>query len=77
MRGRTVALAVAALLAGGCSLGDDDETAATTTTVTTTATPATPSVDLGVPETVEAVQPSVVTIFVDGTRGQGSGSGVI
>ena len=76
MRRLAVTLVAAALVAGGCSLTDDDDEAATTTN-TTTVTPARPDVDLGVPETVEAVQPSVVTIFVEAAQGEGSGSGVI
>ncbi len=79
---RSLALLAVALIAGGCSLTDDDETAATRTTAT--APPREErarqdsNVTLGdIPETVEAVAPSVVTIFVDSAQGEGSGSGVI
>jgi serine protease DegQ len=81
-----VALLAVALVAGGCSLTEDDETAITTTTTTTseTATAAEERTgsdtegDFGsIPETVEAVAPSVVTIFVAGAQGEGAGSGVI
>ena len=82
-------LVAVALAAAGCSLTEDgdEDTAATTAATTTTAT-TTPAagdgdeedsgVDFGeIPDTIEAVAPSVVTIFVEGARGEGSGSGVI
>ena len=75
-------LLAVALVAGGCSLTDDDETATTTTISETTTVEERAgqdsTVDLGdIPETVEAVAPSVVTIFVAGAQGEGAGSGVI
>ena len=75
-------LLTVALVAGGCSLTDDDETATTTTVAETTTAEdragRDSTVDLGdIPETVEAVAPSVVTIFVEGAQGEGAGSGVI
>lgn len=80
-----VALLTVALVVGGCSLTEDDETATTTTTTTSeTATAAeertgsdTEAGFGSIPETVEAVAPSVVTIFVAGAQGEGAGSGVI
>ncbi|MDQ3876612.1 MAG: trypsin-like peptidase domain-containing protein [Actinomycetota bacterium] len=74
-------LLAAALVAGGCSLTDDDESASTTVetvTVTEERTRGGAAVDFdNIPETVEAVAPSVVTILVAGSQGEGSGSGVI
>jgi serine protease DegQ len=77
-----VTLLAVALVAGACSVADDDETATTTTPETATAaeerTGQNADADFGdIPETVEAVAPSVVTVFVEGTQGEGSGSGVI
>ena len=78
-------LVAAALLAGGCSMnGDDGETAAPATTATAPTTAPREDADPGseaefgqIPDTVEEVAPSVVTIFVAAARGEGSGSGVI
>lgn len=74
---RVAALALAlALIGAGCSLGDEDEQAAATGG--TTATAADSDVDVGdIPAIVEAVSPSVVTVFVTGPQGEGAGSGVI
>ncbi|HSC90082.1 MAG TPA: trypsin-like peptidase domain-containing protein [Gaiellaceae bacterium] len=77
-------LAALALVAGGCSAGGDDESAATvaprTVTVTTTASrsPSTGDEVFGrIPEIVDAVAHSVVTVLVSGPEGSGNGSGVI
>lgn len=77
------ALAVA-LAAAGCSAGDDESappgttTEATTTTVAESVSSAGGTLDFSdLPEIVEAVGPSVVTVFVKGAQGEGSGSGVI
>jgi serine protease DegQ len=86
-RQRAATLLALALVAGGCSLTEDDETAGTTTAATAPAASA-PAAEDGdeensggdfavIPETVEEVAPSVVTVFVAGTQGEGSGSGVI
>ena len=82
IRALALTLLAAALLAVGCSLDDGDETAATTTSATAQAAggerDGAPRGDLAdIPETVEEVSPSVVTIFVEGSEGRGSGSGVI
>jgi serine protease DegQ len=80
---RVATVLTLALVASGCSLTDDDDTATTTTTVErTTAAEARAgedaTVDLDdIPELVEGVAPSVVTIFVEGAQGEGAGSGVI
>ena len=70
-----------AVFAGGCLHADDDERAATRTTPAAAADERDgqdASVDLGdIPDTVDEVSPSVVTIFVEGAQGEGSGSGVI
>src|SRR5215204_5823935 len=85
-----VLLVVLALAAGGCSASDDQTAgtgaAATTgiatddtaTTVDTTATPV-PARDAfsAIPDVLDEVEPSVVTVFVSGSQGSGSGSGVI
>lgn len=75
-------LAVALALAlAACSAGDDGATQVRTETVTTTvpsATGATPSGMLGrIPSLVQRVQPSVVSIAVQGGVGEAEGSGVI
>ena len=86
LRGRTLGLLAAlaaALGAAGCSATGDGQRAATTTVVETAPTSEEragedSAVTLGdIPETVEAVAPSVVTILVEGVQGEGSGSGVI
>jgi serine protease DegQ len=84
---RVVLLGIAAALAGGCSAGgdaDDDETAAAPTTVTVTTTAASPAAAAQgedvfgrIPEIVDAVERSVVTVLVSGPSGSGNGSGVI
>ena len=86
LRRRTLGLLAAlaaALGAAGCSATGDGQRAATTTVVETAPTSEEragedSAVTLGdIPETVEAVAPSVVTILVEGVQGEGSGSGVI
>jgi serine protease DegQ len=79
---RTAGIVAALVLAAtGCSLDDDDERSAASrdTTTTTDERPATPSdVDYGdIPEMIERVAPSVVTVLVEGNQGEGSGSGVL
>jgi putative serine protease PepD len=78
------------LAAGGCSASEDQTAgtgaAATTatatdesaTTVDATAT-AVPTRDAfsAIPDVLDEVEPSVVTVFVSGSHGAGSGSGVI
>ena len=83
-RMQLLTMLVVALIAGGCSASGDEEAATTTKTVTETVTTAAEptgqdgAIDFGsIPDTVEAVAPSVVTVFVEGTQGEGSGSGVI
>lgn len=75
---------VAVLALAGCSAGDDDaaetstptnEAAPAATTTETTGTPAPGPVSI--PDVIDAVEPSVVTILVEGDSGEGSGSGVI
>jgi S1-C subfamily serine protease len=85
MRAPAIVLASAALLTGGCTIGGDDERAAreaaetaaqSTVTVTTEAPPAAPAVDAGfsaIPDIVDELQPSVVSVVLAG----GEGSGVI
>ena len=86
LSGRTLGLLAAlavALGAAGCSATGDEQRAATTTVVETAPSSEErggegSAVTLGdIPETVEAVAPSVVTILVEGVQGEGSGSGVI
>ncbi|HEV3407102.1 MAG TPA: trypsin-like peptidase domain-containing protein [Gaiellaceae bacterium] len=82
MRRRAATLLAVALAVGGCSAGPEEETAAPTTTAqTTTVVERTGGGSAGqfgdIPETVEAVAPSVVTVFVAGAEGEGGGSGVI
>ena len=79
MRRHAATLLAFAVIAGGCAHTDGDETAATTTAPTTSAHEEQPGQELtvNIPETVEDVAPSVVTIFVEGVQGEGSGSGVI
>jgi serine protease DegQ len=82
---RTVVLLVAVLGLAACSSGDDGDTAVERTTVTVIET-----VDgiVGggasardtferIPNIVDEVEPSVVTVLVRGSQGEGSGSGVI
>ena len=79
-RWAAVTLLAMALVAGSCSVADDDEAATTAETVTVAAerSDGEAADDFGsIPETVEAVAPSVVTLFVEGAQGEGSGSGVI
>ena len=73
---RAAMLVAAALVAGGCAL-TDDETAVTTTVTTPAEAPSGQQLTVDIPETVEDVAPSVVTVFVEGAQGEGSGSGVI
>ncbi len=78
MRAIYLASVLAALLFAGCSGGEDEqgETRTATTTVTTTAQSSSPGTDNGfgaIPDLVDELQPSVVSIVVDG----GEGSGVI
>ncbi|MDQ3777841.1 MAG: trypsin-like peptidase domain-containing protein [Actinomycetota bacterium] len=83
MRRGAVAVLLVALVASGCEVNEDDETAARTETVATVTVAeddngSSAGVDLGdIPDTVEAVAPSVVTVFAEGAEGEGSGSGVI
>ena len=80
---RIAALALSiAFLAAGCSLTDDDEDTSAAGGETTTAaeerTPTPSDVDFGdIPAMIDRVAPSVVTVLVEGTQGEGSGSGVI
>jgi serine protease DegQ len=78
--GRVSALLITTLLLAGCQGGDDRSSPTATTTVTqTTASPPPPPPSSGsdafdqIPEIVDRVQPSVVTIVT----GSGQGSGVI
>ena len=83
MRANRLALVLISLLAGvalvGCSGGDDDPSGAATTGATTTETsspapdPATDATFGAIPDLVEELQPSVVSIVLD----NGEGSGVI
>ena len=79
MRLYAATLLTVALVVAGCAHNEDEETGATTTTAITAATPpaAGQQLTVNIPETVEDVAPSVVTIFVEGVQGEGSGSGVI
>jgi serine protease DegQ len=82
MRRRAATLLALALAAGGCSAAPEEEAAAPTTTAeTTTVVERTGGGSAGqfgdIPETVEAVAPSVVTFFVAAAQGEGGGSGVI
>src|SRR5215207_9446407 len=86
-----LALLVALALAGGGCSASEDQTAgtgaavttepATTETGTTVDTTATsvPTRDAfsAIPDVLDEVEPSVVTVFVSGSQGSGSGSGVI
>jgi serine protease DegQ len=83
-RGIAAALLAATLVAGACAPSDEEEAAPPTTAPATAAqTQAEEAADggialfAGIPETVEAVAPSVVTVFVESAEGEGSGSGVI
>jgi serine protease DegQ len=84
MRVRLVAVVVAVVVAVGCSVGSDDDSEAQQQTQTTeTSTPTTPaqgapSDPFGrIPALVREVQPSVVSVSVQGVAGEGEGSGVI
>jgi serine protease DegQ len=75
---------LAALVLAGCSGAEENAAEETTPTrsepaeVTTRAEARAPASELeSIPDVISSVQPSVVTILVSGTRGQGSGSGVI
>src|SRR5215213_2581736 len=79
-----VLLVPLALAAGGCSASDDEtagtRAAATTASTETTvqaATSASRDAFSAIPDVLDEVEPSVVTVFVSGSRGSGSGSGVI
>ncbi len=79
-RFRPLVLLAAVLALAGCSIGGNDELktqTATSTTTATTAGEATASpdqaTDLSIPDLVDEVQPSIVSIVVSG----GEGSGVI
>src|SRR5215213_10029451 len=73
-----LALLVALALAGGGCSASEDQTTGTGTTVDTTAT-SVPTRDAfsAIPDVLDEVEPSVVTVFVSGSQGSGSGSGVI
>ncbi len=83
MRFRLVAVVViAAVVVAGCSIGSDDDSQAQqqTTETSTPTTPAqgAPSDPFGrIPALVREVQPSVVSVSVQGVAGEGEGSGVI
>jgi S1-C subfamily serine protease len=80
VRSRVAMLACVALVAPACSGGDDDGSAARETTSarsTVAQAAAGASAFDRIPELVEQVRPSVVSILVDGSAGQGEGSGVI
>ena len=79
-----VLLVPLALAAGGCSAADDETvgTGAAATTASTqatvqAATSASRDAFSAIPDVLDEVEPSVVTVFVSGSRGSGSGSGVI
>jgi S1-C subfamily serine protease len=73
-----VVLAALALGATGCA-DDENEAGAPTDTATATATTPSSSTDVfgRIPDIVERVRPSVVSVAVVGPGGQGEGSGVI
>jgi serine protease DegQ len=79
-----VLLAPLVLATAGCS-ASDDETAGTSAAATTASTATTVQAATSgsrdafsaIPDVLDEVEPSVVTVFVSGSRGSGSGSGVI
>jgi serine protease DegQ len=85
MRRIVLVLLVPLVLAtAGCAASEDEtagtSAAATTATAETTvqaATPASRDAFSAIPDVLDEVEPSVVTVLVSGSQGSGSGSGVI